>query len=518
MRASTLLCLVVVRLTLACADSPSISPDASAPPPEVDAATPPPAALEWSPCALDAARPDTLDAECARFRVPARWDRRESRDVELWVMRHGDHVAPRAQLWLLQGGPGASGADLGPLLGRLAALEPGLEVFTLDHRGVGESTRLGCPAQEAAESEAGATITEGEIRDCVAAVQAEWGEDLAGFSSEGAARDVAALLDATRREAIPAVVYGVSYGTTWAHRLLQIAPDAADGVALDSVNWPERTYDDYDALWDEVGRAVFDACADDETCRTRLGDDPAARAAEVYARVDEGHCPGLGSTGAVIRYLASYLLAYPETRAFSPALVHRVDRCSREDVSAILQLYRVLFPTPTGELPRFSEVLSQHIVLSELAAHGSLDAESLDARASECTFCLGVGGRPLERLAWWPTYDFPERFRGWASSDTPVLAMVGELDPFAPARRLEEAGIDEAFGGPGYVRMRGAPHGVISYARGPAGEASCGERLLIAFALDPRAALDTSCAATLPPPAFASPLASQLFGRPDLWD
>ena len=38
-----------------------------------------------------------------------------------------------------------------------------------------------------------------------------------------------------RRPGIPTYVYGVSYGTTWAQRFMQVAPQTAAAVVLDSI-------------------------------------------------------------------------------------------------------------------------------------------------------------------------------------------------------------------------------------------------------------------------------------------
>jgi pimeloyl-ACP methyl ester carboxylesterase len=519
----------VSAVSSACSEPPVALPDGGADGGAIDAGARDaggpdagPAPLVFEPCTLDFGPLSMLEAECARPAVPVRWDRPEGRTIDLWVMRYGDHAAPRAQVWMLQGGPGASGYDYGPLIYRLAGFERTIEFLTLDHRGVGESARLGCPVQEGAASEEGAAIADAEWPACLDAVRAEWGEDLAGFSSENAARDLAHVIAATRREGVPVVVYGASYGTTLSERFLQLYPDLADGVVIDSVNWPDRTYDDYDLLWDEVGRGVFDACARDAVCAEKLGPDPIARLTALYDRLDGGHCADLGIDREELRAMVAWSIAYAETRPFAAALVHRIDRCAPADVTAVTRYYDSLFGESGllgGSDDRFSTVLSQHVLNSEIAIRSTTPDAELDRIASECVVCLGVGSAAVARARSWPRYTFDERFTRWPDATTPVLAMVGELDPFAPARRLEDAGIAAAFRGPGYVRFPGSPHGVIGYARDRAPSArTCGESLLLEFALDPAAPLDTSCAAALPAPYFTTTYAITFFGTTSLWD
>jgi pimeloyl-ACP methyl ester carboxylesterase len=482
----------------------------------------PPAPLVFEPCTLTFGPLSSLEAECARPTVPLDWMRPEGRAIDLWVMRYGAHEMPRAQIWFLQGGPGASGYDYGPLIERLAGFERSIEFFTLDHRGVGESARLGCAVEESDESEGGAAITDAEWPGCLAAVRAEWADDLDAFSSEGAARDLAWLIERTRREGVPVVLYGASYGTTLAQRFLQIFPDVADGVAIDSINWPDRTYDDYDLLWDEAGRGVFDACAADAICREKLGSDPRARLEMLYDRLEAGHCAELELSRDVLRAMVAWAIAYAETRPFAPALVYRIDRCSSADVEAVGRFYESLFG-PSGALggsdARFSTVLSQHIINSEIAIRTVTSDAELDRIAGECVVCLGVGSSAIARARSWPRYPFDDRYLEWPATERPVLAMVGELDPFAPARRLEDAGIAAVYSEPGYVRFNGAPHGSIGYARDRVGTGrTCGEALVLAFALDPAASLDTSCGAALPDPYFTTLYTRTFFGTADLWE
>lgn len=520
---------LVSSLVLACSDSPPSQADGGSDGGSIDAGAADGggpdagvAPLAFEPCTLAFGPFETLDAECARPAVPVRWDRPEGRAIDLWVMRYGNHTAPRAQVWMLQGGPGASGYDYGPLINRLAGFERSIEFFTLDHRGVGESARLGCAVEEGEASEGGAAIADSEWPACLAAVQEEWGDDLAGFSSENAARDVAHLIAATRREGVPVVVYGASYGTTLAERFLQLYPDLADGVVIDSVNWPDRTYDDYDLLWDEVGRGVFAACARDTVCAEKLGPDPIARLTALYDRLEAGHCMEVGIDREELRGMIAWAIAYAETRPFAAALVHRIDRCSAADATAVTRFYDALFGEQGllgGSDDRFSTVLSQHVLNSEIAIRSTTPDAELDRIASECVVCLGVGSAGVAHARTWPVYDFDERFTRWPDATTPVLAMVGELDPFAPARRLEEAGIASVFRGPGYVRFPGSPHGVIGYARDRSPSSrTCGEALFLEFALDPTATLDTSCAAALPAPYFTTTYAITFFGTTNLWD
>ena len=139
----------------------------------------------------------------------------------------------------------------------------------LEHRGVGESTRLGCPAQESVRSVGGTSIVAEEWKPCMDAVDAEWGEDIKGFTVTNAAHDLGRLIDATRSETQSVAVYGVSYGTYWAHRYLQLYPVQADAIILDSICSPGQCSLPLGFSRDHnrIGQELMQLCGQDSFCQ-----------------------------------------------------------------------------------------------------------------------------------------------------------------------------------------------------------------------------------------------------------
>ncbi|MBU1069229.1 lysophospholipase [Myxococcota bacterium] len=112
------------------------------------------------------------------------------------------------------------------------------------------------------------------------------------FNTTQAARDLAAVIDRTRENGVPVIVYGVSYGTYWALRYLRLYPTHSDGVILDSICAPGHcTLDEYDRNFDENGMMVMDACLSDATCGAKLSTidaDPWTAVGNVFAKMDAG--------------------------------------------------------------------------------------------------------------------------------------------------------------------------------------------------------------------------------------
>jgi pimeloyl-ACP methyl ester carboxylesterase len=187
----------------------------------------------WGDCPLHFDEPNGPRAECATFRVPLKWNAdgtksQDDRTIAIFAQRfRGKGKGKHKQLWMLQGGPGAPGSFFSHDMEHLAALDEDVDFYTLDHRGMGRSERIGCP-QEDLSSEGGFTITDGERAACDAAVEKKWGHDLGAFSTTFAARDLHRLIERTRAPQQKVYVYGVSYGTHFAHRYLSsIRPSRA---------------------------------------------------------------------------------------------------------------------------------------------------------------------------------------------------------------------------------------------------------------------------------------------------
>lgn len=161
--------------------------------------------LAWMTCSLHEEQDDGR-AECATLDAPLFWDdAADSRRFTSYAKRlRTGGEAPTAQLWLLHGGPGASGVmQFPPMMEDLVARFGGLDVYTLDHRGVAYSQHLECPNEEDAGSDGGAFITADEWPSCVSYLEATHGDALAAYSTTQTAHDLAALIAATRVEGVP---------------------------------------------------------------------------------------------------------------------------------------------------------------------------------------------------------------------------------------------------------------------------------------------------------------------------
>lgn len=514
---------------LGTADAGVLIPDAGvdAGPERFDLPTP--VQVTWAPCALysEGGGPP---AECATVRAPL--DPRDPRGatVPLFVKRFRPPGGRGARaLWMLQGGPGASGYVFERLSEAFSTRFPDVDYYMPDHRGTGRSSRLGCAAEEADESAGGLSITPDEWPACRAAVTASVGAALRHYTLTAAAHDLGVLIASARAPGQPTFVYGVSYGTAWAQRYLQLFPAQVDGVVLDSIAPPGLSLLRQDEDANIAARDFVAVCGADAFCASKLGPDPWARATATFERLKAGHCAAAAipeaPTHVLLRRLFGSFLMDANMRAYVAAILYRAERCAPGDVLAL----RALLPLavrpqpPTLEQRYWGWIVSTQIALSEFGESPAPTAADLEAQR-EATVASRDVTTLFEPNLDWPRYPLDGFAGRSADTSTPMLMLSGALDPatiLGKARALRSV-----FTRPNqtWVEFPRATHTTVvssPYVDDVGERRSCGTRLMMAFLEAPTTPLDTGCVARTLPIDFRLPRADlnfALFGTGDAWE
>ena len=191
---------------------------------------------------------------------------------------------------------------------------------------MGESARLGCPEQESPSSDDGANISLAEVPACLASVQAQWPGGLKDFRLTPAANDLAHAIDRIRSPGRPVFIYGVSYGTAVAIRYMQLRPNDATGVVLDSVAPPGIAFfSHFDEQYDPALHSLADLCLADPACVAHVGADPWSVLSRVTGEVASGACPGAKLTRQGLSGFVQSLLERDDLRVIALALLRRID-------------------------------------------------------------------------------------------------------------------------------------------------------------------------------------------------
>ncbi|MBI5482556.1 MAG: alpha/beta hydrolase [Deltaproteobacteria bacterium] len=479
--------------------------------------------VEWFYCSLHPGENDGI-ADCAETQMPRSWDDPKGPTVPVYAKRLLTSVPATGQLWLLAGGPGASGTvGLADRMDYHQQLNPDIEVYAIDARGTGYSDYLTCPDQEAAGSDQGGWITAAEVDDCVARVRADHGDVLGLYGMTQSAIDLAAYIHAVRKPGTRVFVWGGSAGAYWAQRHLTQFPDQVDGVVLEGIPPADFTLGVQDEYDEKIGRRILALCAADAFCSGQLPD-PEASLRDLKSRLAAGHCPEAESRlsfGQVVNYLASYFPFH----AMIPGIIYRLHRCEAGD----LAVYDRLVDKALGvDWPEryLSQVTNENVIYSELwesprfADNAAFLAYLDGVYAGDLLFAVGQGYHMNDAYLRWPRTRDPLD-DVWARTTVPMLMLQGELDPATPYDFSVE--MTEHFAGPHqtYVSFPYGAHNVFvgtPVASGPP-PLHCADRIFSAFLVDPVADLDTSCVAeTLPPDFLGTHWAPRLQGAPDYWE
>jgi pimeloyl-ACP methyl ester carboxylesterase len=498
-------------------------PDAAALP---DAAMPDagPAPLVFTACPLVTGGSGS-DAECARMQVPLFWENPDAGTLEVSIKRWVGEE-PSRQIWLLQGGPGGSALVFENLAAHFSSRAAGATVYMFEHRGVGMSTRLGCP-QEDPDADGGTGLDNSEVSACLNAARAQWGEGLKGFTTTAAARDLGHAMERTSTGVTERFVYGVSYGTYWAERYLQLFPTQATGVILDSICSPgaRRLPMGFATNHNTVAMELLRLCGLDATCSARVGADPVTMAQGLFARIAGGHCaevvPAVLGVNEIKALLGS-LLQNVGYRVLVPALLHRLDRCDAADVQTFVALKDLIRPSAPAPADRaMSTVLYAVVARAELWDDPPLDTAAVQAALDGLVVAAASPLEVIAAMTALETYTPDAYFRQFPNTSIPVLMMNGTLDPQTPPSTARPMGMHLAGPHQTYVEVDRAAHAIITQSRYESDPLrTCGWDLIEQFVTAPLMDLDTSCSTTVETLRFGNDavLAQALLGTGDLYD
>jgi pimeloyl-ACP methyl ester carboxylesterase len=453
---------------------------------------------------------------CAMVPMPLDWANPDGKKVDVLVDKISSTPRPKAQLWLLQGGPGGTAADMIGLASLFNEEIDDLEILTLEHRGVGASNRLSCPNEEA-------KTTGFNVVTCREEAKALYGDDLRHYTTTGAAKDLARAIELTRRDGVKAYVYGVSYGTMWAQRMMQVAPTVADAVILDSLVVVGQLFlSNFDPQADVVAQKIAELCKLDADCNAALGPDPWAKIVATKQKFVDGYCSQLGLAPGDRAFFTGLLRAHP-LMPYALAVWQRIERCSDADVAAVKNLVKKIGQVFNGPNTRLnSDLIGMNIALSEMFEEPLPSQETITSRFDDTVFPSGVNQGYLS-LQQWPRYPHDEHWGKLPEARVPVLVLNGTLDSQTPIEIAEKARAHFSAPGSTFVTVPNANHAVVNqspmFASPGRTPPHCGMKLVAHFLKTPGSALDTSCTSQVLAPSFARPSDEIAFflATDDLW-
>lgn len=483
--------------------------------------------VTWQAC------PDYYGAntECATLHVPLAYGDPSRGTIASTVFRVlGTSATKKGQIWFLEGGPGDANVIFANFFRSMSANHPDWDFYSIDHRGVGNSTKLTCAAVGNTE------LTSLNAAECVSELEARWGQNLSQFSTTNAAKDIDYAIEKIREPDKKVFVYGLSYGTYLLHRYLEQYPDKIDGFIFDSI-CPTGIckLDLYDTNINAAAEQVMDICAADATCQGKLASidaDPWTATGIIYDRIDAGTiCDDLKTviTRQSLRNKLAKLVEMAYSRSLIPATIYRIDRCSDGDVSVLTHLMTAESGSGASStvMDLNSPVLGMNIILSELWNSVSVAEEQQIIDGAYASEDSGVSTAAISALDVWPLYT--DQYIGrWGSSNLPILMMNSNIDGQTPFAWAENFASHFTGSSQYLIEMPDAAHGTL-FTLPMADDVelqneSCGMKIMFSFVENASVSPDTSClnsAFTLsfdPSTPQNKYISNMFFGTEDIWD
>lgn len=238
------------------------------------------------------------------------------------------------------------------------------------------------------------------------------------------------------------LLYGVSYGTYFMNRYLQVFPNHPDAVIFDSTCPPKvcRLLDFYDRESNAVGQELMIECARDTFCSSRMPSPLVdLENAWVKIRTKFSICAGSNYTGVNPESFGSILfslLASNEARALIPALIYRINRCNRADQIALSHFWKSFYPTNT-KIRRVSQkfrntntLTTANIGISELNSNQNplpsrKSMEELEDKYYRFRPGTSIFFRALTDI--WKPYKTDRFYDDYYTSQVPYLLLQGGL-------------------------------------------------------------------------------------------
>lgn len=378
-------------------------------------------AASFTPCADDSEFEALSGSLCIQAQAPLDYAEPDGELVELFVRKFpvAEGRTRRGEVWLVAGGPGETGAAFYPALHTLRNAFPDYDLVIPDHRGTGYSTKI-CPEQESPESPAGLDLAGEEWGPCIGAMYGSAARTQA-FTITHAARDLSGLIRTHRGEGA-VYLYGVSYGTQLALRMLQVAPIELDGLILDGLVPPEG------ALQWEISQRTRIV---DTVGRTFLTPDQTKTVERLVAYAD-GEPAWLEQVpGQDVRGFMGRLLNFPELRARIPAMADALLRDDTtllgrtvDDLSALVRWLQP-FPQSPPSMP-----LVMLITGSENNSRTDLTKAQVAEDAKGALFTSPLPGLAVEPPV--PLYARDAAFGRLPERLPRTLVIQGTLDPATP--------------------------------------------------------------------------------------
>ncbi len=388
------------------------------------------------------ALPNTGDDVCGLYEVPLNWLAEDRTKINVFLrafLSKQSNVAngiSKGQLWLIDGGPGASGATFSdPAFVKLVH-DFGWDLYLPSHRGVGFSSHLHCSLSHQAMDEQYVNVCSDEINE-------KYGMDVNWFSAVGAAYDLNYLIEHNNPNDLPVVVMGTSYGSFLTQRFIQLFESTIDAAILLSGTNLRPAFENVSMHEEETFKRLLELCDLQVDCRNMFDNNTELSAYEAARSLvlENGwqQCAISDAGAHTVSHLLRSLASSSRFREQLPLAIKRLSRCDANDIEALRSLQqslRIEQQRQQAQLFQFNPLMTHHQIFTELLSPEvdipmpfNLPTDSL----------LGNSVKPyVDNRHAWLSRSSPIELPSTLSSTLPILAIHGGLDMQASVTWFED--------------------------------------------------------------------------------
>eukprot|EP01083_Nonionella_stella_P027502 75761_1 len=395
-------------------------------------------------------------AKCIAIQVPLIWN-----EDDLHYMNHTNYSAidtidyfitriyssfnqnnteNNGAFWMINGGPGIPGTQLYPTaIPWLTFINSTFDLYIPDHRGSGSSNPLSCPSQIMTSAP-----------NCTRFLDDTYGDDIHYFSPYSASMDLGYAIGLFMNNWSVyndnrTIIYGYSYGTYYLNQYLHFFPDQVNGVIFDGLCPPDKCkLSQFDKNTNAVSIKFLDLCDKDEFCGEQFNKSVIDTLHQIFQRMNNDS--NISSTtcydNLILTDIAKWkailfqLLANFDQRVLIPPIIHRLQRCNADDITALNTLlagYEGF--TVESFVMLLTGVTGHNIIVSEMwfgsdPTNPGLSYDEFIAAEKEYYISTGLGSMLRRWWGYWNKYEpNPDIYNKYANPSMPMLLLNGDLDP-----------------------------------------------------------------------------------------
>ncbi|MDT0594887.1 alpha/beta fold hydrolase [Glaciecola petra] len=437
---------------------------------------------------------------CGLYSVPLNWLSPKADKINVFLrafpLPKTDKNESNGQLWLLDGGPGASGATFSDPKFVDLVHGMGWDLFIPTHRGVGFSNHLNCNINYQ-------PLDEMFVQICAPELINAYSDNLDWFGAVGAAHDLDYLIRANNPNKVPVVVMGTSYGTFLTQRFIQLFEGTIDAAVLMSGISLEPKFEITANEQEKTLKRMLLKCDEMPKCAALFETSAYQTATDLIVNDAWQMCEFTKTNPQSVSFIIGSLASNSALRKDLPLTIKRLNNCDKQDIVKLqktLTLIQKNQQRQNKQLFQFNPLMLHHQIFTELLSkHTSKRKQAL---LPQNPLLMSIVETYINLQHAWPTQAPPISLPNTLKTKLPILVMHGGLDMQAPLQWFEEIEQQLTRANQHAILFPDAGHGTPNYTK-LANEENCSWKIVESFMENRNEQLNTECLHDVKPITFA---------------